>query len=77
MSTSFTKKSVSETLILLVGAVVAVADKQQDSALLLCVGILIIGVGVFWGGVSAIGRRRVTFMLGEARFVTHRFTGEV
>ncbi len=75
MSTSFTKKSVSETLILLVGAVVAVAGKQQDSALLLGLGILVIGVGVFWGGVSAIGRRRVAFMHAEARFVTHRFTG--
>ncbi len=75
VSVSFTKKTVVEVLILLAGAVLAAAGKRQDSPLLLGLGVVLIGAGVIWGGIGAIRRRRLVFLHGEARFMTHRFTG--
>lgn len=75
MSISFTKKTVAEVLILLAGAIIAGAGKQYDSRLLLGLGVIVIGTGVGWGGVNAIRRRRLIFLHGEARFMTHRYTG--
>jgi hypothetical protein len=75
MSQSFTKKGIGEVLVLLVGALIAAAGKQQDVPLLLGLGVIIIGGGVILGGIGAIRRRRLIFLHGEARFTTHRFTG--
>jgi len=75
MSVSFTKKTLVEVLILMAGAAVAAAGKQQDSPLLLGLGVVIIGTGVLWGGLGAIRRRRLVFLHGEARFMTHAYTG--
>ncbi|NBC14998.1 MAG: hypothetical protein GVY09_17005 [Gammaproteobacteria bacterium] len=75
MSISFTKKTIAEVLVLLTGAVIAGAGKQYDSSLLLGLGVIVIGAGVAWGGVNAIRRRRLIFLHGEARFMTHRYTG--
>ena len=75
MSVSFTKKTVVEVLILMAGAALAAAGKQQGSPLLLGMGLAVIGAGVISGGIGAIRRRRLVFLHGEARFMTHRFTG--
>ena len=75
MSISFTKKTIAEVLVLLTGAVIAGAGKQYDSPVLLGLGGIVIGAGVAWGGVNAIRRRRLIFLHGEARFMTHRYTG--
>ncbi|MBK1633091.1 hypothetical protein CKO31_20515 [Thiohalocapsa halophila] len=75
MSISFTKKTIAEVLILLAGAIIAGAGKQYDSPLLLGLGVIVIGAGVVWGGANAIRRRRLIFLHGEARFMTHRYTG--
>jgi hypothetical protein len=75
MSVSFTKKTVAEVLVLMTGAVIAAAGKKQDSPGLLGLGVIVIGLGVIWGGIGAIRRRRLVFLHGEARFMTHRFTG--
>ena len=75
MSASFTKKTIVEVLILMAGAGIAAVGKEQDSPLLLGLGVFIIGAGVAWGGIGAIRRRRLVFLHGEARFMTHRYTG--
>lgn len=75
MSQSFTKKGIGEILVLLVGALIAGAGKQQDAPLLLGLGVIVIGIGVILGGIGAIRRRRLVFLHGEARFVTRRVTG--
>jgi hypothetical protein len=75
VSVSFTKKTIVEILILMAGAAIATVGKQQDSPALLGLGVVVMGAGVIWGGVGAIRRRRLVFLHGEARFMTHRFTG--
>jgi len=75
VSVSFTKKTVVEVLTLMAGAALTATGKHQDSPLLLGIGVVVISAGVSWGGIGAIRRRRLVFLHGEARFMTHRFTG--
>jgi hypothetical protein len=75
MSINFTKKTIAEVLVLMAGAGIAGIGKKQDSPELLSLGIVIIGIGVIWGGIGAIRRRRLVFLHGEARFMTHRYIG--
>lgn len=75
MSNAFMQKSLPEMLLLLVGAGLAAAGKQQASPVLFGLGVVITGLGVALGGIGAIRRRKLTFLHSEARFVTQRFTG--
>lgn len=75
MSISFTKKTIAEVLVLMAGAGIAAIGKKQDSPGLLGLGVVVIGVGVIWGAIGAIRRRRLVFLHSEARFMTHRYTG--
>jgi hypothetical protein len=75
MSTSFIKRPFAEVLILLAGALIASAGKQQDSPEIVGLGFVVIGIGVTWGGLRAIRRRRLVFLHQDSRIVTGRYSG--